>query len=137
MPARFLLTLFLFTLMCGTAYNSDVGQTPQPTPGTGGVPRELARFRAEHYRDVRYALNITLTPGADLLKGHEKIAVTLDRAWPSSRRTLDVSMISLPPPGIASRAFTVMFTTTCSICPGSALVNPSSSAHSAIPAGLT
>jgi aminopeptidase N len=51
----------------------------QPRPGPG-VARELARWRAEHYRDVRYALDITLAPGAETLKGRETITVTLDAA---------------------------------------------------------
>src|SRR5690349_13011553 len=44
------------------------------------VPRELARPRAAHYRDVRYSLDLTLAPGAETLKGRETIAVTLDEA---------------------------------------------------------
>jgi aminopeptidase N len=76
MPARFLLTLFLCALMCAAA--QDAGAQTAQTPPGAGVPRELARLRAEHYRDVRYALDIALAPGADLLKGHEKITVTLD-----------------------------------------------------------
>ncbi|MDQ5838336.1 MAG: M1 family aminopeptidase, partial [Acidobacteriota bacterium] len=78
MPARFLLTLFLLALMCAAAQDAS-GQTATPKVEPG-VPRELARWRAEHYRDVRYALDITLAPGADLLKGHEKITFTLDAA---------------------------------------------------------
>jgi aminopeptidase N len=50
-----------------------------PPPGAG-VPRELARWRAEHYRDVRYALDLRLEPGADVLKGRLKVTVTLDAA---------------------------------------------------------
>src|ERR1043165_10019628 len=83
MPVRFLPTLFLFTLlpalMCAAAQDAGA-QTAQPATLGAGVPRELARFRAEHYRDVRYALDIMLAPGADLLKGHEKVTVTLDAA---------------------------------------------------------
>ncbi|HEX8558647.1 MAG TPA: M1 family aminopeptidase [Pyrinomonadaceae bacterium] len=45
-----------------------------------GVPRELARLRAEHYRDVRYALDLTLRPGAEMLEGRLKVTVTLDAA---------------------------------------------------------
>jgi len=75
MHARLSLALLLFALMSG-AVNNTRAQAPQP-PLDAGVPRELARFRAEHYRDVRYALDITLAPGAEMLKGREKITVTL------------------------------------------------------------
>ncbi|HST51141.1 MAG TPA: M1 family aminopeptidase [Pyrinomonadaceae bacterium] len=78
MHARLSLALLLFALMSGAAHNTRA-QTAQP-PVAAGVPRELARFRAEHYRDIRYALDITLAPGAELLKGHEKITVALDAA---------------------------------------------------------
>ncbi|MGB9180977.1 MAG: M1 family aminopeptidase, partial [Pyrinomonadaceae bacterium] len=43
-----------------------------------GVPRELARWRAAHYSDVRYTLSLELKAGAQMLKGAEKIRVTLD-----------------------------------------------------------
>jgi aminopeptidase N len=76
MHARLSLALLLFALMSGAVSNTGA-QAPQP-PLEPGVPRELARFRAAHYRDIRYALNITLTPGAEFLKGHEKITVALD-----------------------------------------------------------
>jgi aminopeptidase N len=62
-------------MMCG-AVNESVAQ---PAPATG-VPRELARLRAEHYRDVRYSLDFMLKPGAEMLEGRVKIAVTLDAA---------------------------------------------------------
>ena len=69
-------------------------QTAQP-PGTG-VPRELARWRAEHYRDVRYLLDLMLKPGADRLEGRLKVTVTLDAAagdlvldWRSLKRDED------------------------------------------------
>jgi aminopeptidase N len=78
MHARLSLALLLFALMSG-AVNNTRAQAPQP-PLDAGVPRELARFRAEHYRDIRYALDITLAPGAEFLKGHEKITVVLDAA---------------------------------------------------------
>jgi aminopeptidase N len=62
--------------MCAASLNSGA-QTAQPVTGPG-VPRELARRRAAHYRDVRYSLDIMLAPGAETLKGREKISVTLD-----------------------------------------------------------
>jgi len=62
-----------------------------------GVPRELARWRAEHYRDVRYKLDVMLRPGAESLEGRLKVSVTLDAAagdlvldWRSMKRDEDV-----------------------------------------------
>jgi aminopeptidase N len=53
------------------------GGAADPEPG---VPRELARLRAQHYKDVRYVLSLTLRPGAELLRGHEVISVRLEGA---------------------------------------------------------
>ena len=75
---RLLPRLLLFTLICAVSFNAEA-QTAQ-TAAAPGVPRELARWRAAHYRDVRYSLDITLAPGAETLKGRETIAVTLDDA---------------------------------------------------------
>ena len=50
--------------------------------------------------------------------------------YSSSRSTSRVSIRSVPPFGIASRAFTARFTSTCSIWPGSALTRPRSGARS-------
>src|SRR4051794_18361191 len=72
---------------------SAEAQTPAP-----GIPRELARWRAEHYRDVRYRLDLMLRPGADRLEGRLKVSVTLDAEagdlvldWRSMKRDEDVS----------------------------------------------
>jgi aminopeptidase N len=76
MISRILLTALLFTLACVTVYSVEEDATnadPQP-----GVARDLARFRAAHYSNVRYRLEVDLSPGADLLKGSEEIRVTLD-----------------------------------------------------------
>jgi aminopeptidase N len=75
MPVRLFLSAVLFALMCGASHNAE-GQTAMPTV-EAGVPRELARWRAAHYRDVRYALDITLAPSAELLRGSVRIIVTL------------------------------------------------------------
>ena len=45
-------------------------------PLESGVPLELARWRAQQYRDVRYALRIQLPAGAEVLKGRLEISVT-------------------------------------------------------------
>ncbi|HEY0385180.1 MAG TPA: hypothetical protein VGC64_04180, partial [Pyrinomonadaceae bacterium] len=76
---RVIFISMLFALACGVV---SAGQEPEkerravsPQPG---VERELARFRALHYSNVHYSLNLTLTPGAPLLKGTEEIRLTLD-----------------------------------------------------------
>ena len=45
-------------------------------PLESGVSIELAQWRAQHYRDIRYALHIQLVEGADRLKGHLEITLT-------------------------------------------------------------
>ncbi|HVF44896.1 MAG TPA: M1 family aminopeptidase, partial [Pyrinomonadaceae bacterium] len=75
---RLLTALLLFTMMCASPLDAGA-QTARP-PAAAGVPRELARHRAAHYRDVRYSLDLTLAPGAETMKGREKITVTLDEA---------------------------------------------------------
>lgn len=53
--------------------NEPTNADPQP-----GVARDLARFRAAHYGNVRYTLHLDLVPGAELMKGTAEIRVTLD-----------------------------------------------------------
>jgi aminopeptidase N len=96
---RPLLKLFLLGLSFMTPGGQTFpagAQTAPPEPGAG-VPRELARWRAEHYRDVRYMLDLTLKPGAERLEGRLKVSVTLDAAagdlvldWRSTKRDEDV-----------------------------------------------
>ena len=43
-----------------------------------GVPRELAVWRKERYRAVKYALRLIIMPNAEMLEGELKINVTLD-----------------------------------------------------------
>src|SRR6188508_1894764 len=47
-------------------------QTPPTEPG---VSQELARWRAAHYSDVRYKLNLTLEKMSPVLKGTMEIRV--------------------------------------------------------------
>src|SRR4051812_1197388 len=75
MTSRTIFILILLIFMCNLIQAAGNKTDPEQ-----GVPRELARARAEHYSNVRYALSIELTPGAELLKGSEKISVTLDGA---------------------------------------------------------
>ncbi len=75
MISRLLLTAFLSALACAVVYGMDERSNADPQPG---VARDLARFRAAHYGNVRYKLQIDLLPGAELMKGSEEIRVTLD-----------------------------------------------------------
>src|SRR6266581_1561102 len=47
-----------------------------------GVSRELAQWRAKTYREVRYALAISVTAGATKLAGKATVQVTLGRSVP-------------------------------------------------------
>ncbi len=38
-----------------------------------GIPRDLARLRAQQLKDVRYQLSYTITPRADFVSGHEEL----------------------------------------------------------------
>jgi aminopeptidase N len=80
MKLVFVLLLLLFFVVNIDAQNNFV----QP-----GVPRELARWRALHYSDVRYKLNITLEKGAPLMKGEIAIRVTLDEEGAKNHLVLD------------------------------------------------
>jgi aminopeptidase N len=74
MLRTFLLTLLLLVMA------SSLHAAPPPDTLAPGVPRELARWRAAHYRDVHYALELGVAPDTDRLRGTEEIRVTLDAA---------------------------------------------------------
>jgi aminopeptidase N len=46
---------------------SGLSQAPQ------GIPHDLALFRAQQLKDVRYQLSYTITPKADSVSGHEEL----------------------------------------------------------------
>src|SRR5437763_4584558 len=76
MILRLLFTMLFITLACAFVYGQEASSTdPQP-----GVARDLARFRAAHYSNVRYQLTVSVFPGDELMKGSEEIHVTLDGA---------------------------------------------------------
>src|SRR5258706_222649 len=60
-----------------------------------GVSRELAQWRAKYYRDVRYALAISITTGGTKLAGTATVEVTLARVVP------DLVLDWRPSPGAA------------------------------------
>lgn len=61
-------------------------QTPPIEPG---VSQTLARWRAAHYSDVRYKLNLTLEKGAPLMKGTIEIRVNLSETGAKNDLVLD------------------------------------------------
>ncbi|HVF86141.1 MAG TPA: M1 family aminopeptidase, partial [Pyrinomonadaceae bacterium] len=72
---RVLLAILSGVVMCGQLR----GNEQENAAGVGaGVPRELARFRNAHYRDVRYALDVEIAPGAELLTGTLELRLTTD-----------------------------------------------------------
>jgi aminopeptidase N len=76
-------SFFVFILFIMTI---QVSAQPPVEPG---VPLTLARWRAAHYSDVRYRLNITLEKGAALMKGEIEIRVTLDEEGAKNHLYLD------------------------------------------------
>ena len=69
----------VLALTVGLMANTALAAAPGLEPG---VSRELAQWRAKNYRDVRYALAISVTAGATKLVGTETITVTLPRSAP-------------------------------------------------------
>src|SRR5438067_2103495 len=75
MILRFIITILLLTFTCATLYGADRDPNADPQPG---VARDLARFRAAHYSNVRYRLDLSVFPDAEMMQGSEEIHVTLD-----------------------------------------------------------
>ncbi|MEZ5427597.1 MAG: M1 family aminopeptidase [Pyrinomonadaceae bacterium] len=78
------LRILIFAFLTMTL--STFAQTPPVEPG---VPRELARWRAANYSDVRYKLDITLEKGAPLMKGDLEIRVNLTEEGAKNDLILD------------------------------------------------
>ncbi|HEX3093845.1 MAG TPA: hypothetical protein VHW72_14530, partial [Candidatus Angelobacter sp.] len=53
--------------------NAAAAESPAPE----GIPRDLARFRAQQIQDVRYQLSYTITPKANSVIGHEELRFVL------------------------------------------------------------
>jgi aminopeptidase N len=75
MTLRIIFAALLLTLTCAALYGANGESTTDPQPG---VARELARFRAAHYSNVRYALQVSVYPGEEMMKGSEEVRVNLD-----------------------------------------------------------
>ncbi|MGZ4890039.1 MAG: M1 family metallopeptidase [Candidatus Angelobacter sp.] len=53
-----------------------MAQSPFSAPSSqapAGIPRDLARLRAQQLKDIRYQLSYTITPRADSVSGHEEL----------------------------------------------------------------
>lgn len=66
--------------------NKLTAQIPQIEPG---VSRELAQWRAAHYSEVRYKLNVRLEKRAPLMKGDIEIIVRLSETGAKNALVLD------------------------------------------------
>ncbi|MGI8655848.1 MAG: M1 family metallopeptidase [Pyrinomonadaceae bacterium] len=80
MNLRAIFILTVFTILCvGNFLRADAQtrNTDMNTDPAAGVPRELARERAQQLGNIRYALSVEISPGAAMLKGTEEIRVTL------------------------------------------------------------
>jgi aminopeptidase N len=80
MNLRAVFIFTVFALLCvgnflrADAQNQNTNMNIDPA---AGVPRELARERAQQLGNIRYALSVELYPGAPMLKGTEEIRMTL------------------------------------------------------------
>ena len=61
----------------------------QQPPIESGVPLALAQWRAKHYSDIRYKLNLRLEKGAPLMKGDIEIRVNLTEEGAKNDLILD------------------------------------------------
>ena len=77
-------------LLAAVAIMAEAAAAPALEPG---VSRELARWRAAHYGDVRYALNVSIAAPVAGLAGELEIRVAV-RGKP-----VDLVLDWRPPPG--------------------------------------
>ena len=64
--------VFIALLLAGQA-SAQTSPLQQTKTAPDGIPRDLARFRAQQLKDVRYQLSFTITPKADSISGHEEL----------------------------------------------------------------
>jgi aminopeptidase N len=70
--------MLIAVLLAGhTTAQTSLSQQTKPTrvgsAAPEGIPRDLARLRAQQMKDVRYQLSFTITPKADFISGHEEL----------------------------------------------------------------
>jgi aminopeptidase N len=69
---QFRATIFRLILLFLVVVSAAWAQSASPGAPVG-IPRDLARFRAQQLKDVRYQLSYTITPKADSITGHEEL----------------------------------------------------------------
>ena len=62
-----------FGLACFCLMMILIGEGQLCGQAPAGIPRDLARLRAQQLKDVRYQLSFTITPKADSISGHEEL----------------------------------------------------------------
>jgi aminopeptidase N len=69
---QFRATIFRLILFFLVVVSAAWAQSASPGAPVG-IPRDLARLRAQQLKDVRYQLSFTITPKADFITGHEEL----------------------------------------------------------------
>lgn len=80
-------TFAFLVLLAAFLATTNFAQAPFPLEA--GVSQKLAQWRAAHYSDVRYKLDITLEKGAPLMKGTIEIRVNLTEEGAKNDLVLD------------------------------------------------
>ena len=101
---------------------------PRPVPlPVSLVVKNGSKIRALVASSMPQPVSVTAS-----IANRRTAAASRSRAYSGSCSTLAVSTVSLPPVGIASRAFTTRFMSTCSSCPTSARTDSRSGASAIV-----
>jgi len=68
-------------LMCAASHSPANASLPTSEPGPG-ISRELAEWRSAHYRDVRYGVNLDLSPPFERVRGTLSLRVVVPERGP-------------------------------------------------------
>ena len=68
-----LLTFLAFGTRVTWGQDPPLQQAKTVSAAPEGIPRDLARFRAQQLKDIRYQLSYTITPKTDFISGHEEL----------------------------------------------------------------
>src|SRR6476619_4394111 len=94
--------LIFMLLLSAAVYSQNVKNPVATAPGSDmpqiepGVSLELAKWRAAHYSDIRYKLNLTLEKMSPVLKGTIEIRVKISSGTQTSSPAAPASAGRLP-----------------------------------------